>query len=96
MKKNLFLGFFIFALLTFAAAPAYARRTRRKPVVVPNGYGYVLVHGAYLRPIHGYHSLHPIFMPDPITTIIHLPVWNGVFWAYKLTLEPVKTVPSAF
>jgi len=76
----------ILFLLTFIANTRLS--AKRKPIVVPTHNSYVLVHGAHLWPVHGYYSLHPAVMPEIISTIVCLPAWNGVFWAYKYTVIP--------
>lgn len=79
-KKIIVLMLFLFLLTISANTELYAKR---KPVVVPTHNSYMLVHGAHLWPVHGYYSLHPVIMPEIIRTIVYLPAWNGVFWAYS-------------
>lgn len=75
-------------LLAFMFLPDSLILAKRKPIVVPTHDSYVLVHGAYLWPVHGYYSLHPIILPEIISQIVYLPAWNGVFWAYEYKVVP--------
>lgn len=84
MNKKIITLFLLLLLITLRAdSKLYAKR---KPIVVPSHNSYMLVHGAHLWPVHGYYSLHPVIMPEIIKTIVYLPAWNGVFWAYKYTV----------